>query len=56
VLSREEYRSRQSRRFLEDNCGGSLPAFIAAFTSRGDLSRADLEEIRRMLDEYEKGV
>ena len=56
VLSREEFRARQSRRFLEDNCGGSLPAFIAAFTKRGDLSRADLEAIRKMLDEYEKEV
>ena len=56
VLSREEYQSRQSRRFLDDHCGGSLPAFIAAFTKRGDLSRADLDEIRKMLDDYEKGV
>ena len=56
VLSRSEYQARQSRRFLDDNCGGSLPAFIAAFTNRGELSRADLEEIRNMLDEYEKGV
>ena len=56
VLSRSEYQARQSRRFLDDNCGGSLPAFIAAFTKRGELTRADLEEIRNMLDEYEKGV
>ena len=56
VLSQSEYQARQSRRFLDDNCGGSLPAFIAAFTKRGELSRADLEEIRSMLDEYEKGV
>lgn len=56
LLSREEYQNRQSRRFLDDNCGGSLPAFIAAFTKRGDLSRADLLEIRKMLDDYEKEV
>ena len=56
VLSREEFRARQSRRFLEDNCGGSLPAFIAAFTKIGALSPGDLAEIRRMLDEYEKEV
>lgn len=56
VLSREEYLSRQSRKFLDDTCGGSLPAFIAAFTKRGGLSRADLDEIRKMLDEYEKEV
>ena len=56
VLSREEFQARQNRRFLDDNCGGSLPAFIAAFTKQGGLSRADLQEIRRMLDDYEKEV
>lgn len=56
LLTREEFQTRQSRRFLEDNCGGSLPAFIAAFTKQGDLSRADLEEIRKLLDDYEKEV
>ena len=56
VLSREEYLGRQSRKFLDDTCGGSLPAFIAAFTRRGGLSRSDLDEIRKMLDEYEKEV
>ena len=56
VLSREEYLGRQSRKFLDDTCGGSLPAFIAAFTKRGELSRADLEEIRKMLDDYVKEV
>ena len=56
ILSREEFQRRQSQKFLDDTCGGSLPAFIAAFTKQGDLSRADLEEIRKMLDEYEKEV
>ena len=56
ILSREEFQRRQSKKFLDDTCGGSLPAFIAAFTSRGGLSRADLNEIRKMLDEYEKEV
>ena len=56
VLTREEFQARQNRRFLDDNCGGSLPAFIAAFTKQGGLSRADLLEIRRMLDDYEKEV
>ena len=56
LLSREEYQRHQSQKFLDDTCGGSLPAFIAAFTSRGGLSRADLDEIRKMLDEYEKEV
>ena len=56
ILSREEYQARQSRRFLDETCGGSLPAFISAFTKKGDLSRRDLDEIRRMLDDYEREV
>ena len=56
VLTQAEYQARQSRKFLDDTCGGSLPAFIAAFTKQGGLSRADLLEIRRMLDDYEKEV
>ncbi len=54
LLSREKYRARQSRRFLAETCGGSIPAFLAAFTKKGALSRRDLEEIRKMLDDYEK--
>lgn len=56
VISREEYQAMQSRRFLDETCGGSLPAFLAAFTKKGDLSAADLAEIRRMLDDYEREV
>lgn len=56
LLSREEYQARQSRKFLDDTCSGSIPTFLAAFTKKRQLSREDLEEIRRMLDEYEKEV
>ena len=56
ILSREEYRARQSRQFLDNTCGGSIPAFLAAFTKKKELSREDLQQIRRMLDEYEKEV
>ena len=54
ILSREEYQSLQSRKFLEETCGGSLPAFIAAFTKKGGISRTDLDEIRKMLADYER--
>ena len=52
VLSREEFYARQSERFVEDTFAGSLPAFIAAFTSRKSLSKEDLKEIRDMIDRY----
>lgn len=52
VLSREEFYARQSEQFVEDTFAGSLPAFIAAFTSRKRLSKEDLKEIRDMIDHY----
>lgn len=54
VLSRREYDARQSEKFLSETFDGSLPAFIAAFTSRRGLSQQELSEIRRMLDAYEQ--
>ena len=56
VLSREEYQARQSRKFLDDTCGGSIPTFLAAFTKKRELSKKDLDDIRNMLDAYEKEV
>lgn len=54
LLSREEFYARQSERFVEETFSGSLPAFVAAFTSRKTLSEAEAEEIRRMIDAFRK--
>ena len=43
--------SAQSKKIIEDTFEGSLPAFIAAFTSRKKLSADDVEEIQKMIDE-----
>ena len=52
VISREEFYSLQSRRFVEETFDGSLPAFLAAFTARKDLSREEIAEIRRIIASY----
>ncbi|MBR2987199.1 MAG: BlaI/MecI/CopY family transcriptional regulator [Clostridia bacterium] len=52
VVTREEYDAIQSEDFVKGNFGGSLPAFIAAFTSRKKLTDEELDEIRRMIDQY----
>ena len=54
LISRRDFYARQSQRFVEETFDGSLPAFIAAFASGGKLSNRDLEDIRRMLDEFDK--
>ena len=40
---------------VEKKFEGSLPAFIAAFTKRQDLSNDELDEVQQMIDRIRKG-
>ena len=51
LVSKEEYDSLRSEKFVEDAFEGSLPAFIAAFTKRKSLSKKEIQEILNMIDE-----
>ena len=55
LISREDYYAAQSEKFVEETFEGSLPAFIAAFTKRKNLSAKEVAEIRAMIDSYEEG-
>lgn len=50
LISKEEYESTLSERFVRETFDGSLPAFIAAFTKKKALSAEEIAEIRRMID------
>lgn len=50
LVSRKDFYSLQSKKFVDDAFDGSLPAFIAAFTHRKALSQKEIEEIRKMID------
>lgn len=52
LISKAEFCSLQSERFVEQRFAGSLPAFFAAFTARKKISAEDMAELRRMIDEY----
>ena len=49
-LSRDEFRAGQSEQFVSETYGGSLPAFIAAFTARKGLTAAEAAEIQALID------
>lgn len=53
LISREDFYALQSHRFVEESFDGSLPAFIAAFSSRKALTAQEIAEIRRMIDGME---
>ncbi len=55
LISRGEFYSAQSEKFVEETFSGSLPAFLAAFISRKKLSADEVAELRRIVDAYEEG-
>lgn len=52
LLSRQEFYARQSEQFVQETFDGSLPAFLAAFTTRKALSAKEVEAIRNLIDAY----
>ena len=52
LISKQKFFAATSEQFVEETFGGSLPAFIAAFTSGRKLTEKEVEEIQKMIDEY----
>ena len=52
ILTREELIAHQSRSFVEDTFGGSLPKFITAFIGGKSLSQEQAAELRRLITEH----
>lgn len=50
VLSRDAYLAIQSESFVEETFAGSLPAFVAAFTSRNRLSAEEIRQLQHLID------
>lgn len=50
LVSRDAYLADQSRRFVDQLCGGSISLFASALCDSG-LSREELDELRKLLEE-----
>ena len=51
LVSREEAQTAELDELMEKRFGGSLPAFLAAFTKRQNLSDEKLAEIMKIIGE-----
>jgi BlaI family transcriptional regulator, penicillinase repressor len=51
LVDAERYTHHMSRSFLDRFFGGKLAPFLACFLEREKLSAAEIEELRRILDE-----
>lgn len=50
-IRREALYAAQSEEFVQENFAGSLPAFLAAFTSRKKLTEDEIAAIVRLIEE-----
>ena len=50
LISKEEAQQSELEELMDKKFEGSLPAFIAAFGRRQELSDAEIEEIRRIIE------
>ena len=54
LISKQEFTSAQSEKFVEETFDGSLPAFLAAFTAHKKLTNEEVRALRKMVEEYKE--
>lgn len=52
ILTRQEFQALQSEQFVKETFGGSLPHFLAAFTTRKRLSDNEINELQKLIDQH----
>ena len=54
IVTKAEFAARQSEEIVRDTFSGSLPAFVAAFTSRNVLSEDEIAALQSLIDAQRK--
>lgn len=54
VMTKGDFQAAQGEQFLNENFDGSLPCFLAAFSRRKKLSRQEIEELQKLIDDYKE--
>lgn len=52
LVSKDQVQAAEIDELVEKRFGGSLPAFIAAFARTKRLSKAEVDEMQRMIDRF----
>jgi predicted transcriptional regulator len=56
LYTKDEFIAGQSCTFVDDIFGGSLPMFVASFTSSRKLSPEQIADLKRLIDEHTVGT
>lgn len=54
LVSKEDIQSAESAEVVERTFSGSLPSFIAAFARKKNLSKQEVDEIQKIIDNYKE--
>lgn len=54
-MTKEAFHTLQSQRFVQETFQGSLPAFLAAFTSGKRLTEQEVAQLRKLVEQHEEG-
>ena len=55
LISKDDAQASEISELVEKKFGGSLPAFVAAFTKHQTLSEEELDQVQQMIDRIRKG-
>ena len=55
LISREEFFARHSEQYVQDTFDGSLPAFMAAFSTHKKLTDREIDEMKRLIEKMRGG-
>lgn len=50
-ITKQEFEALQTERFVDKTFGGSLPKFLAAFSTRKKLSEAEIAELQQLISQ-----
>ncbi len=54
LVTKDQVQAAELDELVEKTFEGSLPAFVAAFTRRKDLSEAEIDAVQGMIDRYRR--
>ena len=55
LVTKEQVQAAEIDEMVEKTFEGSVPAFIAAFTKRKNLSEEEVDAVQQMIDRFRKG-
>lgn len=55
LVSKDAVQAAEIDELVEKKFGGSLPAFVAAFTKHKQISEAEIDAVQEMIDRFREG-